>query len=230
MWLLGAQAVVDRGVGGVDGVVVGAVAVAEAVQDDQHQRFGRGGHGFELLRWERNEKKSGILSPSSRWRHRRAGFGRPLGLCILAAILWLWNPAMLAHLIEFVTNHYVLSGLFVVLLALLIFTELQKGGKSLSTRELTALVNGDQGVVLDVRSHKDFSAGHIVDALNIPYEKINERIAELDKHKAKTLIVVDAMGQHAGTVCRELQKAGFTAAKLSGGIGSWRGDNLPLVK
>ncbi|MES2078186.1 MAG: rhodanese-like domain-containing protein, partial [Pseudomonadota bacterium] len=23
---------------------------------------------------------------------------------------------------------------------------------------------------------------------------------------------------------------GFTAAKLSGGISSWRGDNLPLVK
>ena len=28
----------------------------------------------------------------------------------------------------------------------------------------------------------------------------------------------------------DLKKAGFTAAKLSGGIASWRGDNLPLVK
>ena len=28
----------------------------------------------------------------------------------------------------------------------------------------------------------------------------------------------------------QLQKAGFTAAKLSGGISSWRGDNLPVVK
>ena len=43
-------------------------------------------------------------------------------------------------------------------------------------------------------------------------------------------IVVDAMGQHAGAVCRDLQKAGFTAAKLSGGISAWRGDNLPVVK
>jgi len=25
-------------------------------------------------------------------------------------------------------------------------------------------------------------------------------------------------------------KSGFTAAKLSGGISSWKGDNLPLVK
>ncbi|MFP6850519.1 MAG: rhodanese-like domain-containing protein [Pseudomonas sp.] len=137
---------------------------------------------------------------------------------------------MLANLIVFATTHYVLSGLFVILLALLIFTEARKGGQSLSSRELTALVNSEQGVVLDIRAQKDFSAGHIVGALNIPYEKITARIAELEKHKAKTVIVVDAMGQHAGTVCRDLKKAGFTAAKLSGGVASWRGDNLPLVK
>ncbi|HEX5842673.1 MAG TPA: rhodanese-like domain-containing protein [Pseudomonas sp.] len=137
---------------------------------------------------------------------------------------------MLANLIEFATTHYVLSGLFVTLLALLAFTEARKGGQSLSNRELTALLNGEQGVVLDIRGQKDFSAGHIVGALHIPFDKLTARLAELDKHKAKTLIVVDAMGQQAGTVCRDLKKAGFTAAKLSGGIASWRGDNLPLVK
>ena len=137
---------------------------------------------------------------------------------------------MLGNLIEFVSNHYVLSSLFVALLILLFITETRKGGKSLSNRELTALVNSGEGVVLDVRAKKEFDAGHIVDALNIPYEKLVSRTGELEKHKAKTIIVVDAMGQHAGTACRELQKAGFTAAKLSGGISSWRGDNLPVVK
>ncbi|HSC83824.1 MAG TPA: rhodanese-like domain-containing protein [Pseudomonas sp.] len=137
---------------------------------------------------------------------------------------------MLAHLIEFATNHYVLSAIFAVLLVLLLITELNKGGKSLSTRELTALVNRDEAVVLDVRNSKDFATGHIVDALNIPYEKLAARMAELEKHKSKTIIVVDAMGQHAGSVAGILQKAGYTAAKLGGGIASWRGDNLPVVK
>ncbi|MGE8496721.1 MAG: rhodanese-like domain-containing protein [Pseudomonas sp.] len=137
---------------------------------------------------------------------------------------------MLANLIEFTSTHFVLSGLFVFLLGLLIFTELRKGGQSLSSRELTALINSEQGVVLDVRSQKDFSAGHIAGSLHIPYDKVAARISELEKHKGKTLIVVDAMGQHAGTTSRELKKAGYTAAKLSGGIASWRGDNLPLVK
>ncbi len=137
---------------------------------------------------------------------------------------------MLAHLLEFATTHYLLAGAFAAALALLIFTELQRGGKSLSCRELTALVNSEQGVIVDVRAHKDFTAGHIIDALNIPYEKIAERMVELEKHKAKTIIVVDALGQHAGTVCRDLQQAGYTAVKLGGGISSWRGENLPLVK
>ncbi|MFC3609393.1 rhodanese-like domain-containing protein [Stutzerimonas tarimensis] len=137
---------------------------------------------------------------------------------------------MLANLIEFITVHYVLSTSFLVLLVLLIAHETRRGGKSLSSRELTALVNSGQGVVLDVRAKKEFATGHIIDALNIPYDKLVSRMAELDKHKGKTLVVVDAMGQHSGTACRELKKAGFDAAKLAGGIASWRGDNLPVVK
>lgn len=137
---------------------------------------------------------------------------------------------MVANLIEFVSNHYVLVSIFVVLLILLVITESQKGGKSLSNRDLTALVNRDEGVVLDVRAKKEFDAGHIVDALNIPYDKLVSRLGELEKHKARTIVVVDAMGQHAGAACRELKKAGFTAARLSGGIASWRGENLPVVK
>ncbi|CRM85778.1 rhodanese-like domain-containing protein [Pseudomonas sp. FH4] len=137
---------------------------------------------------------------------------------------------MVDHLIAFATSHYLLVGAFVVLLALLIAHEVSRGGRSLSTGELTALVNKDQAVVVDLRPVKDFAAGHIVGALNIPQDKLIARIAELEKHKAKTIILVDAQGQHSGGHARELMKSGFTAAKLSGGISSWRADNLPLVK
>lgn len=137
---------------------------------------------------------------------------------------------MVANLIEFVSNHYGLVTVFLVLLVLLVITETLKGGKSVDTRGLTALVNREEGVVLDVRPKKEFDTGHIVGAVNIPYEKLVSRMGELEKYKAKTIIAVDAMGQHSGTVCRELKKAGFNAVKLSGGIASWRGDNLPVVK
>ncbi|MGC5700033.1 rhodanese-like domain-containing protein [Pseudomonas sp. NFXW11] len=137
---------------------------------------------------------------------------------------------MVAHLIQFATEHYLLVGAFVILLALLIAHELSRGGRSLSTGELTALVNSEQGVVIDIRPSKEYAAGHIVGALNIPQDKLAARVGELEKHKAKTIILVDAQGQHAGSHARELMKSGFTAAKLSGGVSSWKADNLPLVK
>lgn len=163
-------------------------------------------------------------------RHCRTGFGRPRLLCILADILTPWNLLMVDHLLAFATNHYLITGAFVILAALLAAYEMSKGGRSLTTRELTALVNNDQGVVIDIRASKDYSSGHIVGALNFPQDKVLSRTSELEKYKGKTLIIVDAMGQQAGGIARELLKSGFTAAKLGGGVSTWRADNLPLVK
>ncbi|WP_176512991.1 rhodanese-like domain-containing protein [Pseudomonas faucium] len=137
---------------------------------------------------------------------------------------------MVAHLIQFATDHYILVAIFVVLLVALLVNEIRRGGQSLSNGQLTALVNADKALVIDIRPSKDYSAGHIVGAVNIPQDKMANRMAELEKHKEKTLIVVDAMGQQSGMVCRDLLKAGYTAAKLSGGVSSWKADNLPLVK
>lgn len=134
------------------------------------------------------------------------------------------------RLIEFVSNHYLLSSTFVVLAIALLLYETRRAGKTLSSRELTSMVNSGQAVVLDIRPAKDFSAGHIVDSINIPRDKVASRISELDKHKDKTIVVVCDSGMTAGPICIELQKAGFTTARLSGGINGWRGDNLPTVK
>ncbi len=61
--LAGQQAIVDRLAGGVDGVEVRAVAVPEAIENDQYQGFGRGGggdgHAFGLL--ARGRKRAASL-------------------------------------------------------------------------------------------------------------------------------------------------------------------------
>jgi rhodanese-related sulfurtransferase len=137
---------------------------------------------------------------------------------------------MVSKFIEFATNHYLLVGLFVVLLIALLFNETRRAGRSLTTGQLTTLVNADQGVVVDIRPAKEFTTGRIAGALNIPHDKLVNRISELEKHKGKTIIVVDASGQQSGAACGELKKAGYTVARLSGGMSTWRADNLPVVK
>ena len=81
----GEQVVVNRGVGRINGVVLGIVAVTEAIQDDQHQGFWRGRHKYDPCSGE--VKVAGHFNPGCCSSHRPAGFGRPWGLCILAAIL-----------------------------------------------------------------------------------------------------------------------------------------------
>lgn len=137
---------------------------------------------------------------------------------------------MFQHLPEFISNHYILVTAFVVLLGLFFANESRRGGRNLSTRELTAMLNAGDAVLVDVRPHKEYAAGHITSARNIPFDKFDSRMVELDKHKEQTIIIVDANGSHAGMLCAKLQKAGFKAVRLAGGMASWRGDNLPVVK
>ncbi|MGB0360991.1 MAG: rhodanese-like domain-containing protein, partial [Endozoicomonas sp.] len=128
-------------------------------------------------------------------------------------------------------NHPVHVGALAVLIIALIITEKRKGGQSISSAELTRLVNKEFGVVLDVREKADYAKGHIVNAINIPFAKIKGHTGELDKYRDKIIIVVDAMGQHSGSVGKELKAAGFTqVVRLSGGMNTWTSDSLPVVK
>ena len=136
----------------------------------------------------------------------------------------------LAKFLEFITAHYVLSGTFIVLVVLLIVQQSRNAGRNLSSRELTAMVNRDEAFILDIRPKKEFSTGHIVGSVNISNDQLKDKMTELEKHKDKTIIVVCASGLNAGAACAELKKAGFTAARLSGGITGWRSENLPVVK
>lgn len=135
------------------------------------------------------------------------------------------------QLFEFIGNHYILTGLFVVLMALFVRNELQRGGRAVSAQQLVDLINREGAVVVDVRDKKEFGEGHIVDALNIPHTAIASRIGELERHKVKPVVVACKMGQHSGAVGTILRKAGFeNVARLRGGITEWRNQNLPVVR
>ncbi len=137
----------------------------------------------------------------------------------------------MAQLFEFIGNHPLLVGTFVALLGLFISNELRRGGRSVSAQQLVNLVNKDGAIVVDVRDSKEFEAGHIVGAINIPHTAIETRKSELEKHKDKTLVLACKMGQHSGAVGTTLRKAGFeNVARLTGGILEWRNQNLPVVK
>ena len=137
----------------------------------------------------------------------------------------------MAQFIEFVGNHWVLSGLWLALLLAFIVHRSKTGSQSVSAQQAVMLINRADGRVLDIRDKKEFEAGHIVDAIHIPAAKVSASLGQLEKHKSKPLVVVCKMGQHSADTCKTLKQAGFDqVVRLSGGMTEWRAQNLPLVQ
>tara|TARA_B110001454_G_C12707276_1_gene429150 strand:- start:1794 stop:2222 length:429 start_codon:yes stop_codon:yes gene_type:complete len=137
--------------------------------------------------------------------------------------------------ITFATNNGMLSAIWVALVVMIIVTTIRinlSPVKQISSQELTFLMNREQGVVLDIRSEKDFKASHILDAISLSNEKITKNgFTSLEKHKDNPIIVVCSAGISAVKVANDLHKAGFARASvLKGGMGAWTGAGLPVAK
>jgi len=130
----------------------------------------------------------------------------------------------------FISEQWVLVSIFVLLIYAFAFSERIKGGKPISSHEVTRLMNSDQAVLVDIREAKDFGEGHVTHAINIPFTKLDSRLTELEKHRGKVVVVADKIGQHAGAAGKKLRNAGFEVRRLQGGMTEWSSQGLPLVK
>jgi len=133
--------------------------------------------------------------------------------------------------IEFAINNYALVGIFCTLLICFLVLESRRAGKSVSPQELTNLMNRDGALVVDIREPNEFKSGHLPDAKNIPFPKLQEGIKNLENYKEKPIILVCKMGQHSGAAGRTLHKQGYKdVRRLKGGIATWSAEGLPLVR
>lgn len=134
------------------------------------------------------------------------------------------------RLFEFALNHPYLVGAFFALLTAFIYTEMKRGGQTVTPTQLTLLVNQKNAKVIDLRNSPEFRDGHITGSDTVPYGQFNERIPELVK-AAHPVILVCSLGQVSAIAGRALQQAGLKEVyRLSGGIAGWKQAGLPLIK
>lgn len=135
---------------------------------------------------------------------------------------------------QFAINNMMLFGAWAVVAILLLSVQIKLmalGPKSITTQILTNYVNRDNAVVVDIRGQAEFNKGHIQGALNIPLSQIKEATKDLEKYEGRPIIMVCANGIQVNAACNTLRKAGIeNVHKLAGGMSSWVGDNLPVVK
>ena len=133
---------------------------------------------------------------------------------------------------DFIQQNILLVTVVVFSGSMLIWQTIQAaGGKQVSPADATRMLNREDAVIIDVRSPAEFAAGHAPDSLNIPTDKLKERLTELDKFKGRPLILNCATGARSTSACAILRKLGVeNVFNLAGGMNAWVDAGLPIRK
>ena len=139
----------------------------------------------------------------------------------------------MAQLAEFAGNHVWLVAGLLAAWAAVMFYELKlrsQGTTHVTTADAVRLINKG-ALVIDVRKPEEYEKRHIVNARNVPLERVQQGDDAINKQKNKILLAVCGDGASSGRAAGHLRKAGYeNAFSLKGGLTGWRSDNLPLVK
>lgn len=133
-------------------------------------------------------------------------------------------------ILTFATEQWLLVSVLAALVVLYFWNEKRRSGRGVSTHEVTRMINNDSAVLIDLREAKEFKAGHIANAINIPYTKVKDNLSQIEAQSDKIVILVDKLGTHTAAVGRELMKAGRQVCRLEGGMAEWQNQKLPVVK
>ena len=85
--------------------------------------------------------------------------------------------------------------------------------------------------LLDVRTHLEWSNGHLPGAINIPITELHSKIATLTFKKDQPVITICLSAHRSIPAVRLLRRNNFQqVVQLAGGMLAWRRYNLPETK
>ena len=141
---------------------------------------------------------------------------------------------MAAQFSEFVSEHAALALAFAGVTVALLYTELSRltrGYKAITPAQLTALINHENALVIDIRASAEFEKGHIVGAKNLTPSQFDPENKVLAKVKELPVVLVCRTGITVSAPAKRLLKAGFSRVHvLDGGIAAWQQAELPLTR
>ena len=123
-------------------------------------------------------------------------------------------------------KNIVFTSLLLIFAAVFHSSNAQEASKSetLSERKFQKLMKKENVAIIDVRTEKEYSEGHIPDAQNIDVQKedFSAQIQSLDK--SKTYLLYCRSGKRSAKALNILKEAGFQKVyHLKGGFIEWDG-------
>ena len=131
---------------------------------------------------------------------------------------------------ELSINDYLLIFIIITSGLLLLFPKALSGGiKTIDVKNAVLLMNREICIIVDVRNEEKFNAGHIPNAINIPFNKFSEEIYKLKRESKKTILVYCGSGNSSGKAMKILNQQEFESAMIiEGGFSEWIKAQLPV--
>ncbi len=133
---------------------------------------------------------------------------------------------------EFLTENWMLIVIAVVSGAMLMVPGIGGSGAAvIQPMKAVQMMNHEKAVVIDVCEPNEFAQGHVVGARNVPLGLFDKQLEATVKNKQLPLILVCASGMRSKRAVATAKKLGYeNAYSLAGGMGAWRGANMPVGK
>jgi len=104
----------------------------------------------------------------------------------------------------------------------------------ISQQNLIDTAKQSDTLIIDVRTPKEFAAGHIPGAINLPHRDIISGKITLEKYSENTLVLYCHSGVRVGIVNKYLQKNPSLSREkllhLQGDFRAWRARGKPIIK
>ena len=93
---------------------------------------------------------------------------------------------------------------------------------NITAEEAKEIMDTEEGyIILDVREQDEYDAGHIPEAILIPYTQIGEKANEMLPDKDQLILVYCRSGRRSKIAAEDLVELGYTNIKEFGGIINW---------
>ena len=89
------------------------------------------------------------------------------------------------------------------------------------------MYESNDNIFLDVRTKAEHDQSSIPKSILISLNELPYKVAELEKYKAKNIVVYCRVGNRSQVATQYLIEEGFKATNLLGGIVDWKGPVKP---
>lgn len=98
-----------------------------------------------------------------------------------------------------------------------------------SAAEARQLITEKRPLILDVRTPREYSSGHIPGAVLIPVQQLADRMNEITQHRHRDVFIYCRSGNRSTVAAEILQRAGFRSVwNLRHGILEWQAAGYPI--